>query len=93
MRGPTRAMTWRRLGAAAAKLSRSARVRRPEISWDTTHGPWYANTLASLEDREEGLFLCWETGVVDHTAPSGAEDAAEPRLVEVASVLLGNRAT
>ncbi|HET7357005.1 MAG TPA: hypothetical protein VFJ09_10065, partial [Nocardioidaceae bacterium] len=91
MRGPTRAMTWRRLGALAARLSRSARVRRPEVSWDTTHGPWYVNTLATLEDRDDGLRLFWETGVVADTDATGAPDYAEPRLEQVASVLLAPR--
>jgi hypothetical protein len=91
MRGPTRAMTWRALSALAARLSRSAKVRRPEISWDTTHGPWYANTLATVEDRADGLLLCWETGVVPDSDGSGAPDYAEPRLEEVASVLLRPR--
>ena len=100
MRGPTRAMTWRTLDALVSRLSRSAGVRRPEISWSTTHGPWYANTLATLEDRDDGLALCWETGVVpsggapaDAAHSDDADDAkdAEPRLEQVAAVLLRPR--
>jgi hypothetical protein len=90
MRGPTRAMAWQVLGALMSRLSRSARVRRPELCWETTHGPWYANTLATLEDRDEGLALCWETGTVAPAAEIPGT-RAEPRLEQVASVLLPPR--
>ncbi len=87
IRPATRNLNKAGTAALIARLSRSAGVRPPELSWHTTNGPWYVNTLASLEDRDDGLLLCWETGVV-RPGPDGAPDYDEPCLEQVASVLI-----
>jgi hypothetical protein len=43
-------------------LARLARVPRPELRWDITHGPWYDNNLATVETRGRRLAMKWEAG-------------------------------
>ncbi|MCW2615614.1 MAG: hypothetical protein JWN08_2608 [Frankiales bacterium] len=35
--------------AVGRLLARSAGVRRPEVSWDVDHGPWFDNEIGALE--------------------------------------------
>ncbi len=59
-------------------LARAARVPRAPFDWETVGGPWFDNTIATLEDGPDGMTLTWETGVV-HDG-----DQANPRLETVA---------
>ncbi len=63
-------------------LSRSARVPDPPFEWAQTDGPWFENSIATLEEREDGLALTWEAGVVH------GGDELHPRLETVARVLV-----
>jgi hypothetical protein len=68
--------------AIGRALSRSAKVPDPPFGWEHIRGPWFDNCIAGLEEREDGLALTWETGVV--TDP----DDRHPRLEIVASELV-----
>jgi hypothetical protein len=45
-------------------VSRTERVPTAPLNWQITEGPWFDNTLATLEVRGRGLVLRWDTGVV-----------------------------
>ena len=34
------------------------------FTWRKLAGPWFDNAIATLEDRDDGLLLRWEKGVV-----------------------------
>ena len=46
-------------------LARRAKVDEPPFEWQTTHGPWFDNNLATLETSGRSLSMRWERGVVD----------------------------
>ncbi len=64
------------------RLSRAAKVPPPPFEWRTLAGPWFDNSIATLEDGDDGLVLTWETGVV-HDG-----DQQHPRLEQVARVVV-----
>ena len=68
--------------AIGRALSRSAKVPEPPFQWQHIRGPWFDNCIATLEDRDDGLLLTWETGVL-------RDPGADPRLSTVASTLVG----
>jgi hypothetical protein len=74
--------------AIGRALSRAAKVPEPPFEWDITEGPWFENCLATLEDREDGLAMQWEAGVIDPGAPKDRNGNPEPRLTKVSSVLI-----
>jgi PhoD-like phosphatase len=74
--------------AVARALSRRAKVSEPPFAWSQIRGPWFENCLATLEDREDGLVLLWQAGVVDEAAPRDENGNPKPRLEQVASVLV-----
>ena len=45
-------------------VSHTKRVPTAPLNWQITEGPWFDNTLATLEVRGRGLLLRWDTGVV-----------------------------
>jgi hypothetical protein len=45
-------------------VSHTKRVPTAPLNWQITEGPWFDNTLATLEVRGRGLVLRWDTGVV-----------------------------
>jgi hypothetical protein len=45
-------------------VSRTDRVPTAPFNWRITEGPWFDNSLATLEVRGRGLVLRWDTGVV-----------------------------
>jgi hypothetical protein len=63
------------------RLSRAAKVPPPPFEWGTVAGPWFDNSVATLEDGDDGLVLTWETGVVHG-------DPQRPRLEQVARVVV-----
>ncbi|CAN5316792.1 alkaline phosphatase D family protein [soil metagenome] len=69
-------------GPMGQLVSRSARVSKPPFRWKNVAGPWFENSIATLEDRgEDGLLLRWEKGCV-------GEDPATPWLETVAEVAI-----
>jgi hypothetical protein len=74
--------------AVGRALSRRAKVPEPPFAWSQIRGPWFENCLATLEDREDGLALLWQAGVVDDDAPRDENGNPKPRLEQVASVLV-----
>jgi hypothetical protein len=58
-------------------VSRTDRVPTAPFNWTITEGPWFDNSLATLEVRGRGLVLRWDSGVVR----GGAFDAPELRRV------------
>jgi hypothetical protein len=69
--------------AIGRALSRSAKVPEPPFHWQHIRGPWFDNCIATLEDRDDGLLLTWETGVL-------RDPGADPRLTTVATTLVGD---
>ena len=55
------------------------------FSWKNLAGPWFDNSIAILEDRDDGLDVRWHTGTVvdgDHLHPrldTVADIVVEPR--------------
>lgn len=64
-------------------VNRLPKVRKPDYTWDTTHGPWFDNNLARAEMLGSRLLLTWARGEVV------GDDYDHPRLVRVATVLIG----
>ena len=59
-------------GPIGKMLARSAKVPNAPFSWKNLAGPWFDNSIAILEDREDGLEVRWLTGTVldgDHLHP------------------------
>lgn len=61
-------------------VSHTKRVPTAPLNWRITEGPWFDNTLATLEVRGRGLVLRWDTGVVR------GEAFDEPELHQVARI-------
>ncbi len=87
MRSVTAFLSYGLAAPMGALVARSAKVQKPPFSWRPIRGPWFDNNLATLEDTEQGLKLWWETGVVD------GSDHANPRLEEVATVMISPRSS
>ncbi|RYU10703.1 alkaline phosphatase D family protein [Nocardioides iriomotensis] len=51
-------------GPLGRLVARSAHVPTPPVRWKKLAGPWFDNAIATLEDRDDGLLLRWEKGVV-----------------------------
>jgi hypothetical protein len=64
------------------RLSRAAKVPPPPFQWGNVAGPWFDNSIATLEDGDGGMVLTWETGVVH------GGDQQHPRLEQVARVVV-----
>ncbi len=64
-------------GRAAA---RSAKVPKPPFRWRITKGPWFSNSIATLEVKGRDIRLVWEKSV------TGDGDNAHPELERVAAV-------
>jgi hypothetical protein len=84
MRFATATLAYGLAGFLGSLVSASANVRRAPFRWRRLRRPWFDNCIATLEDRPEGLYLLWETGVVD-------DDLDHPRLETVAEVTLRDR--
>jgi PhoD-like phosphatase len=67
-------------GPLGAAVSRLANVPATPFTWHRLRGPWFDNTIATLEDSDDGLVLTWDTGVVD--------DDLRPRLENVSMLVL-----
>ena len=65
-------------------VARSARVPNAPFRWRKRQGPWFDNCIATLEDRDDGLALTWETGVV-------GDDVSRPGLERVGEALVRPR--
>jgi len=63
-------------------VARSAKVPDAPFTWRNLAGPWFDNSIAVLEDREDGLALRWHTGVVEDG------DHLHPRLDTIAAYLV-----
>jgi hypothetical protein len=85
MRFATAALAYAVAGPLGKVVARSAKVPNAPFSWHNLAGPWFDNSIAILEDRDEGLALSWHTGVVEHG------DHLHPRLDTIADVLVEPR--
>lgn len=86
MRFATAAVSYGLAGPLGRLATRSAKVPDPPFRWDVVEGPWYDNSLATLEVVDDGLRMRWETGVVDD------DDHDNPRVELVASVTVADAA-
>jgi hypothetical protein len=43
-------------------VNRTSKVPSPPYPWTVTEGPWFDNTLATLEVRGRGLVIRWDAG-------------------------------
>jgi PhoD-like phosphatase len=82
MRFATAAVSYGLAGPLGRLATRSAKVPDPPFQWDIVEGPWYDNSLATLEVVDDGLRMRWETGVIDNG------DHDNPRVELVASVTI-----
>ena len=87
MRFATATLAYAVAGPVGTLVSRSADVPRPPFRWHKLKGPWFDNSIATVEDRPEGLHLRWVTGTVEDG------DHLHPVLEEVAEVLIEPRAS
>jgi hypothetical protein len=85
MRFATAALAYAVAGPIGKVVARSAKVPNAPFSWKNLAGPWFDNSIAILEDRDDGLALSWHTGVVEHG------DHLHPRLDTIADVLIEPR--
>ena len=85
MRFATAVLAYAVAGPVGKVVARSAKVPDAPFSWKNLAGPWFDNSIAILEDREDGLDVRWQTGtVVDG-------DHLHPRLDTVADILVEPR--
>ncbi len=82
MRFATAALAYAVAGPLGKVVARSAKVPNAPFSWHNLAGPWFDNSIAILEDRDDGLALRWCTGVVEHG------DHLHPRLDTIADFLV-----
>jgi hypothetical protein len=66
-----------------AVARRSAKVPVPAYPWSVVEGPWFENTLATLQVRGRGLVIRWDTGEIR------GEEYDAPVLRQVARVDVG----
>jgi hypothetical protein len=85
MRFATAVLAYAVAGPIGKVVARSAKVPNAPFHWKNLAGPWFDNSIAILEDREDGLEVRWLTGtVVDG-------DHLHPRLDTVAEFLVRPR--
>ncbi len=60
----------------------TSKVPSPPFRWSVTHGPWFDNTLATLEVRGRGLVIRWDAGEVP------GERYDEPDLHQIARIVI-----
>jgi hypothetical protein len=85
MRFATAALAYAIAGPIGKVVARSAKVPDAPFSWRNLAGPWFDNSIAVLEDRDDGLALRWHTGVVEDG------DHLHPRLDTIADYLVQPR--
>jgi hypothetical protein len=85
MRFATAALAYAVAGPVGKLVARSAKVPDAPFGWHNLIGPWFDNNIALLEDRDDGLFLAWYTGVVD------GDDHTNPRLETINEILIEPR--
>jgi hypothetical protein len=82
MRFATAFLSYGLAGPMGAVVARSAHVPAPPFRWHRLRGPWFDNSIATLEDRPDGLGLVWQTGVVS------GDDHQHPALKTIAEVVI-----
>ena len=82
MRFATAVLAYAVAGPIGKLVARSAKVPDAPFRWRNLAGPWFDNSIAVLEDRDDGLAVSWLTGVVEHG------DNEHPRLDVVADVVI-----
>ena len=82
MRFATAFLSYGLAGPMGTLVARSAHVPEPPFRWDKLRGPWFDNSIATLEEQDDGLLLTWQTGVV-HDG-----DHLHPRLETIAEVVI-----
>jgi len=85
IRFATAALSYGVAGAVGAFAARSAQMADAPFSWRLVEGPWFENSLATLEASEHCLDLWWETGVVR------GDDETRPELTRVATATFDDR--
>ncbi len=68
-------------GPMGRVVARSAHVPRPPFRWKRLAGPWFDNAIATLEDRDDGLLLRWDKGVVDDDPQASRLELVEERVI------------
>jgi hypothetical protein len=68
-------------GPMGRLVARSAHVPRPPFRWRRLAGPWFDNAIATLEDRDDGLLLRWEKGVVGDDPGESWLELVEERVI------------
>jgi hypothetical protein len=63
-------------------VRRSSKVPTAPVRWTVTHGPWFDNTLATVEVRGRGLVVRWDTGRVRD------DRFDEPELHQIARIVI-----
>ena len=82
MRFATAALSYAVAGPIGKVLSQSTKVPDAPFSWSYLAGPWFDNSIAVLEEHEEGLSIRWYKGKVKH------KDHRHPRLKTVSQELV-----
>jgi hypothetical protein len=85
MRFATAVLAYAVAGPVGKLVARSAKVPNAPFRWHNIAGPWFDNSIAVVEDRDDGLAVQWLTGVVE------GDDHEHPRLDKVAQVVLEPR--
>ena len=93
MRFATAALSYAVAGPIGKTVSRSAKVPHAPFSWHNIAGPWFENSIAVLEDHEDGLGVTWYVGKVGRhlRRPFKRPDHAHPELRVVAEELIAAR--
>jgi hypothetical protein len=68
-------------GLVGGRLARMARLRRPPVRWKVTHGPWFQNSVATLDLDGPAAQVTW------HTA-NASLNSDPPEVTKVAEVRL-----
>jgi PhoD-like phosphatase len=85
MRFATAVLAYTVAGPVGKLVARSAKVPDAPFRWHNIAGPWFDNSIALIEDCDDGLAVQWLTGVVE------GDDHEHPRLDTVAQVLVEPR--
>jgi hypothetical protein len=85
MRFATAVLAYAVAGPVGKLVARSAKVPNAPFRWHNIAGPWFDNSIAIVEDLDDGLAVQWLTGVVE------GDDHEHPHLDKVAQVVLEPR--
>jgi len=87
MRFATAALSYAVAGPIGKTVSRSAKVPHAPFGWHNLAGPWFDNSIAILEERDNGLRVRWLLGKVGR-GPFRRADHLHPRLQVISDQLI-----